>query len=261
MYICAPFERNGSIAQLVQSICLTSRGSQVRILLLPQKSPQGDFFLPMHSISTEIREHRFELHPLRAMWWKKHSMLICADVHIGKGAHFRSSGIPIPKRVNDANLWNLVVLIEHYQPKQILFLGDLFHSVMNQEWEELSDCLLQFPSLEKLLVKGNHEIEAKPKYEELGFAVFETLLKDDILFAHEPPSNQAANIYTLCGHLHPSVRMHGNAQQHLRLPCFWLGPNVGVLPSFGEFTGSHTIQPKKGDRLFVIADNNVVQVN
>jgi hypothetical protein len=28
---------NGSIAQLVQSICLTSRGSQVRILLLPQQ--------------------------------------------------------------------------------------------------------------------------------------------------------------------------------------------------------------------------------
>ena len=26
----------GSIAQLVQSICLTSKGSQVRILLLPQ---------------------------------------------------------------------------------------------------------------------------------------------------------------------------------------------------------------------------------
>ena len=30
-------QKKGSIAQLVQSICLTSRGSQVRILLLPQK--------------------------------------------------------------------------------------------------------------------------------------------------------------------------------------------------------------------------------
>ena len=31
----------GSIAQLVQSTCLTSRGSQVRILLLPQKKSPG----------------------------------------------------------------------------------------------------------------------------------------------------------------------------------------------------------------------------
>lgn len=41
-YICSPIiiqavVERGSIAQLVQSTCLTSRGSQVRTLLLPQK--------------------------------------------------------------------------------------------------------------------------------------------------------------------------------------------------------------------------------
>ncbi len=188
-------------------------------------------------------------------------MLICADVHIGKGSHFRNSGIPIPKRVNDSNLWNLVVLIEHYQPKQILFLGDLFHSVANPEWEELNDCLAQFPEVEMLLIKGNHEIEAQPNYEKLGFAVHDSLRREDILFTHEPPQESMDNVYTFCGHLHPAVRMHGTAQQSLRLPCFWLGEEIGVLPAFGEFTGSHTIQPKKGDRLFVIADNSVVKVN
>ena len=34
-YICTP-KNNGSIAQLVQSICLTSRGSAVRTRVLPQ---------------------------------------------------------------------------------------------------------------------------------------------------------------------------------------------------------------------------------
>jgi DNA ligase-associated metallophosphoesterase len=261
VYICAPFERNGSIAQLVQSICLTSRGSQVRILLLPQKSPHGDFFLPMHPLSIQIQEHTFELHPLKAMWWKKHSVLICADVHIGKGAHFRTSGIPIPKRVNDANLWNLVVLIEHYQPEKVLFLGDLFHSNMNHEWEELRDCLAQFPTTKKLLVKGNHEIEANLEYERMGFEVHESLRLDDVIFMHEPPIVIPPNAYTFCGHLHPAVRMSGNAQQSLRLPCYWMGEKIGVIPAFGEFTGSHTIQPKKGDQLFVIADNSVVKIS
>jgi DNA ligase-associated metallophosphoesterase len=215
----------------------------------------------MHPLSIQIQEHTFELHPLKAMWWKKHSVLICADVHIGKGAHFRTSGIPIPKRVNDANLWNLVVLIEHYQPEKVLFLGDLFHSNMNHEWEELRDCLAQFPTTQKLLVKGNHEIEANLEYERMGFEVQESLRLDDVIFMHEPPIVIPPNAYTFCGHLHPAVRMSGNAQQSLRLPCYWMGEKIGVIPAFGEFTGSHTIQPKKGDQLFVIADNSVVKIS
>jgi hypothetical protein len=34
-YLCSPLNRVGSIAQLVQSICLTSRGSAVRTRVLP----------------------------------------------------------------------------------------------------------------------------------------------------------------------------------------------------------------------------------
>ena len=51
MYLCNPKSKgnnaNGSIAQLVQSICLTSRGSAVRSRVLPQKASQlrGFFIL------------------------------------------------------------------------------------------------------------------------------------------------------------------------------------------------------------------------
>jgi DNA ligase-associated metallophosphoesterase len=214
----------------------------------------------VHSLQVHIRSHTLELNPLKAVWWEKQSMLVCADVHIGKGAHFRNSGIPIPKRVNDSNLWNLVVLIEQYRPEKILFLGDLFHSTVNEEWEELNDCLAQFPSIQRLLVKGNHEIESLSAYQKLGFEIHENLLIEDILFTHEPPVEKTAHVYTICGHLHPAVRMQGQAQQHLRLPCFWMGVEIGVLPAFGEFTGNQTIHPKKGDEVFVIAENRVVRI-
>ena len=187
-------------------------------------------------------------------------MLICADVHIGKGAHFRNSGIPIPKRVNDSNLWNLVVLIEHYRPDKILFLGDLFHSSINEEWEALNDCLAQFPDIQRLLVKGNHEVESATAYEKIGFEIHSEILMEGMLFTHEPPTEVKSNVYAICGHLHPAVRLQGLAQQHLRLPCFWMGSETGVLPAFGEFTGNHTILPKKGDQIFVIAENRVVKI-
>ena len=38
-YLCSPL--NGSIAQLVQSICLTSRGSAVRTRVLPHNTGEG----------------------------------------------------------------------------------------------------------------------------------------------------------------------------------------------------------------------------
>ena len=49
------FER-GSIAQLVQSICLTSRGSQVRILLLPQNRDRMASVFFTHSCGLSFEE-------------------------------------------------------------------------------------------------------------------------------------------------------------------------------------------------------------
>ena len=37
LYLCIAFSENGRLAQLVQSICLTSRGSAVRIRQRPQR--------------------------------------------------------------------------------------------------------------------------------------------------------------------------------------------------------------------------------
>jgi metallophosphoesterase superfamily enzyme len=46
----------------------------------------------------------------------------------------------------------------------------------------------------------------------------------------------------------------------LRLPCFHFGARVGVLPAFGEFTGSHALPREPGDRVFAIAERRVHEV-
>ena len=213
----------------------------------------------MITTSVTIRNELFELHPLKALWWPRHKVLVCADIHIGKGAHFRQAGIPVPKAVNASNLWNLVVVIQQFKPAKVVFLGDLFHSRINPEWEELADCLAQFPQIDFLLVKGNHEIELSEAYLRLGFKLSETITIDGICFMHEP-AVKASSEYVFSGHLHPAIRLSGPAQQSLRLPCYWFGETQAVLPAFGEFTGMHTIQPKKGDQIFVIAENQVIKL-
>ena len=63
----------------------------------------------------------------------------------------------------------------------------------------------------------------------------------------------------LAGHLHPAYRVTGR-NDSVRLPCFWFGVRVGVLPAFGDFTGGKAIAPQPGDRVFVAAGDAVMAV-
>ena len=77
------------------------------------------------------------------------------------------------------------------------------------------------------------------------------------LFAHHPEPQPHG--YVLAGHVHPVYRLatRGDA---LRLPCFLFGATTGMLPSFGAFTGGHPVIPGPGDRLFVAADDQVIEI-
>ena len=63
--------------------------------------------------------------------------------------------------------------------------------------------------------------------------------------------------YVLAGHLHPCVSLGNGSFDQLRLPCFWLADEVGVLPAFGAFTGTHPIRAGASDRVFAIAEGVV----
>jgi metallophosphoesterase superfamily enzyme len=64
----------------------------------------------------------------------------------------------------------------------------------------------------------------------------------------------------LAGHLHPGVVLAGPGLLREHLPCFWLTPRTAVLPAFGSFTGFGPVRPEPADRVFVIADDEVVAV-
>jgi hypothetical protein len=44
------------------------------------------------------------------------------------------------------------------------------------------------------------------------------------------------------------------------LPCFVIGKNAALIPAFGSFTALGTVQPEPGDRVFVIAGDEVLEV-
>lgn len=197
----------------------------------------------------------------KAIWIDELKTLLIADLHFGKAAHFRKSGIPIPEPVHDADLVQLKKLQTHFSPIHTYFLGDLFHSDWNSQWEYFQEFLEQFPKTEFHLVKGNHDILSPLAYKQSVLKIHnEPLILGNLMLSHEPLENIPTGFLNICGHIHPGVRLVGKARQSVRIPCYFLSQSRLILPAFGNFTGLALVKPKPGDKLWGITHEKIIPV-
>lgn len=204
-----------------------------------------------------IRNNHFYLHHTGAMYWKQQRMLLIADVHLGKVSHFRKHGSAVPIAAVFRNFEALDEVMEFYEPERICFLGDLFHSKSNQEWDLFCEWALE-QKADIILVRGNHDIIPLVDYECANVQVTEEWILNSFLLSHYPDNREG--LFTICGHIHPGVRLIGLGRQELQLPCFHKMKNQIILPAFGTFTGLYCMDLKETDQIFAIADQEVVAV-
>jgi DNA ligase-associated metallophosphoesterase len=207
----------------------------------------------------------------RAVWWPQQQVLLIADAHLGKAQSFRRLGVPVPQGTTPAALERLDRLLAATGAGHIVFLGDLVHSAQvhaSATVEAVAAWRARRPALRLTLVRGNHDRAAGELPPDWHIEVLDGPLQfGGLRLVHEPeaqtaprPQDGGGVAYTLAGHLHPGVVVPGRAHQRLRLPCFHFGPQAGVLPAFGEFTGL-SVQPRRmGDRLFAVAPDRVWEV-
>lgn len=200
------------------------------------------------------------LTPQKAIFWKNKRILLVSDLHFGKAGHFRKSGIAVPGQVHDADFEILDQLVDIYNPVSIIFLGDLFHSELNNQWHDLANWINKHHNLPVFLVKGNHDILPENLYNFGNVKIYnDSLAIEPFLFTHRPLEKPAENeLYNISGHIHPAVTLKGKAKQHLKLPCFYFGKNNGLLPAFGKFTGNSLLKIKKDDLVYVITGQSVI---
>ncbi|GAB2702755.1 ligase-associated DNA damage response endonuclease PdeM [Mucilaginibacter koreensis] len=199
--------------------------------------------------------------PEKAIYWKQQRALIAADVHLGKVGHFRKAGIAVPQQLAQDDLVALTRLIQTHQPKHIYFLGDLFHSDKNTDWNYFAAWREQFASINIHLIIGNHDIIDETHYHQLNIATHESLSVGPFLMLHHPLSVlelQQSSGYVLCGHVHPGVKLVGKGRQGITLPCFTFGARQAILPSFGKFTGRVAIRHLPSDHVFGVLQHRVI---
>jgi DNA ligase-associated metallophosphoesterase len=206
------------------------------------------------------------------MFWEEEKCLIVSDLHFGKTGHFRKSGIAIPPSVFKEDLQRLIVQIQYFQPRELIIVGDMFHSHANKELELFLKWRSDLAGIHIRLVRGNHDILKDDWYRHAGIDLnSQTLSRKDFHFVHDISDqlNQREGFikniseersYFFSGHIHPGIRLNGMGKQSLCFPCFYFGKKYAVLPAFSRFTGVAMIYPEAEEEVFAIVNQELIQL-
>jgi DNA ligase-associated metallophosphoesterase len=219
----------------------------------------------------------WELLPQKALHWPAQRAAIVADVHIGKAASFRHHGVPVPRGTTTHDLARLSTIISQTRCERLIILGDLLHAHHgrdDQTMRAVTRWRAVHASLDILLVRGNHDHSAgDPPADWRMQCVDEPHDLDGVALRHAPVDVRTADALalagrgahgTIAGHVHPCVRMRDSDGSSIRAACFVISPRSILMPAFGSFTGTHPVQPREGDRVFVVGgdvggENTVVE--
>lgn len=199
------------------------------------------------------------LHPYKSVFWQEQKILLIADLHFGKATHFRKAGIPVPEDVHKEDFSRMELLVRHYNPARIIFLGDLFHSEYNHSWQSFKQFIETKIGIRPELIVGNHDVLEQKEYTFMDIYIDHLIIQPFIL-THKPLDEQSSSrLYNLCGHLHPGISIRASARQSFRVECFFFSKNHGILPAFGNFTGTSKVSARSAeDQIFAIAENQVM---
>lgn len=204
-----------------------------------------------------LQQENFIFDPSGVAFWESKRILLIADVHLGKIAHFRKHGSAVPQKAILNNFVQLKKVVDAYAPKKIYFLGDLFHSAFNTEFAYFKTWV-QEQQAALVLVVGNHDIISPLHFENLGIVIKKEVCLEKFLLTHHPEEREG--FLNICGHIHPGFRLRGMGKQHEKLACFFKNKHQLILPAFGTFTGEYLLQASKDDQIYVCTKSEVIPI-
>ncbi|MFP8487673.1 ligase-associated DNA damage response endonuclease PdeM [Gracilimonas sp. Q87] len=213
------------------------------------------------SLKITVMEHNWMLLPEKALFWRDQNTLVVSDLHLGKSGHFRKHGIAIPQSVNTSNIQKLNKLIRQLKPARIIFLGDLFHSQYNAEFEDFKDWRKANAEIEMILTLGNHDIISQHEFEKTGLECVNTYKVGPFTFMHDEQDAADKGSFSVSGHIHPAVKLKTKGRQSIYTPCYFVGESKILLPAFGTFTGTFLVKPSQNEMIYAIVDQEVINIS
>jgi len=224
-------------------------------------------------VSHKILDQQFWLTTERTMFWEDEKSLVVSDLHFGKTGHFRKSGIAVPSAVYKEDLQRLILQIQYFQPRELIIVGDMFHSRANREMDLFLKWRSDLSDIAFRLIRGNHDVLGEEWYESAGIQLSpQTLSRHQFHFVHDimdhlngkteyAVTRARGRSYFFSGHIHPGIRIQGAGKQSLCFPCFYFGKKYAVLPAFSRFTGTAMIYPEPEEQVFAIVNQELIRLH
>ena len=204
----------------------------------------------------DLKGERLTLTNQRAIYWAREEALILSDLHVGKTAHFRRNGIPMPHDILKKDLLRLEELILNFKVRQLIIVGDLFHAEINSDVQTFKLWLNKFEDLKLLLIQGNHDTKSKYIFEELQIEAVSKLVMVPFLFVHDNVEDSSDH-FSISGHTHPGVLIRGRGKQKLKLPCYQIASKQLILPAFSLFTGLNIHDAPDDSVFYAFTDSSI----
>ncbi|MEM7259111.1 MAG: ligase-associated DNA damage response endonuclease PdeM [Pseudomonadota bacterium] len=200
------------------------------------------------------------LHPSKVALWAVKKTLLVADVHVGKEHTFARAGIPVPAGISEHTLNTLIHAVDSSAAERLIILGDLLHATpgRSESWQaHFNAQLATRRNLHVQVIIGNHDSKTARDRVVADLNWQQSLHEPPFVFTHEPHHDQRGHV--VAGHIHPVYKLTAG-RRRLRAPVFWCRQHYTVMPAFGKFTGGHLIEPDTDDRIFMIGDEQVIEV-
>ena len=214
-------------------------------------------------LCVDVAGEPLELHGEHAVFWPGGGTLFIADAHWGKAATFRASAIPVPDTEVDTDLFRLSRVLDRTGAGRLVVLGDLLHNRRGRDeatFAAIAAWRGTHADIDVVLIEGNHDRSSGRVPKEWDIEVLkEPVLDGPFVLKHYPDADDRG--YVLSGHLHPKVKLHSAALDRVKLPCFWFGESVGVLPAFGSLIDGAPVAFGPGDRVYAVAEGQVLDVS
>lgn len=206
----------------------------------------------MHaSLPLTVAGEAMEAFAERALSWPAQSLLLIADLHLGKGEALRRGGIAVPRGGTRDDLLRLHVLLDSTGARELCILGDFLHGpgeggAWQDEWQAWRAHHADLPIS---VVTGNHDRQLRRRAADWNLTMHdEGLVRGPFELRHVP---RASDAHVIAGHLHPRVRYPGLQG---RWPAFLLRTGLTVLPAFSRFTGGTDALPQDRDAYIACLD-------
>ncbi len=194
-------------------------------------------------------------------WLPDVNALLVADLHLGKDASFRSSGIPVPSGMNSSILQQLTDAIAATNAISVYLLGDLIHdqhSISVELDKAFTAWRDHHSAVNVSLVRGNHDRHVLdfPAAWKLSASLVEQV--SDLQLRHKVCDQSLAtnSMSQIGGHWHPVVSF-GRGADRMRCRCFVVTKRSLTLPAFGAFKGGMLQDRNRGTDFFPIQEGKI----